>query len=69
MADFLRWHRADPREWMLNRAVLRQLFEKWGAPQIDLFTTAANHCLPMYCALGFDQRAVHHDGLSLTWIG
>ena len=46
-----------------------RLFEIWGTPQIDLFPSAANYRLPMYCLLGFNQMAVHHDVLSLTWMG
>ena len=45
------------------------LFEIWGTPQIDLFASAADHRLPVYCSLGFVQAAVHHDLLRLMWKG
>ncbi|MPC67422.1 hypothetical protein E2C01_061597 [Portunus trituberculatus] len=35
-------------EWNLHPIVCRQVFQVWGAPQVDLFATALNHQLPLY---------------------
>ena len=69
LADFLSRHRADPTEWTVNAQVVQRIFDLWGTPQIDLFASARNHRLPLYCSRTPDQQAVCQDALSMTWTG
>ena len=49
--------------------MLRRVFSLWGTPQIDLFASAVNAQLPLYCSRTPDAQAVCQDALSMDWTG
>ena len=38
-------------EWSLHPLVAREMFRLWGSPVVDLFASALNRKLPIYCSL------------------
>ena len=58
-----------PHEWSLCPAVVEDLFQLWGRPQVDLFASRYNNKLPLYCSLERDPNAVAHDALMMSWDG
>ena len=42
------WLKNLPTEWMLNRAVFRQIVVIYGLPDMDIFTSAPNHQVESY---------------------
>ena len=68
LADALsrnRW--IDPREWSLHRSVAKQLFNRWGSPQVDLFATSLNSQLPLFMSLHLVPKSLATDALSVPW--
>lgn len=56
-------------EWSLNNTVVNLLFQQMGAPCIDLFATAENKKLPVYCSPFSDMKAFQVDALAISWKG
>ena len=56
-------------EWMLNRAVFRQIVGIHGLPGIDLFASALNHQVKRYVSWIEDPRAQAIDAFSVSWGG
>jgi hypothetical protein len=59
----------NPTEWSLSRQVFQELYIRKGFLTIDLFASATNHQLPVYCALANDPAALATDAMSISWIG
>jgi hypothetical protein len=70
IADSLsRGRSVQPTEWSLSRAIVQQIFQVLGSPQIDLFAHRSNHQLPVYCTRVQDPQAYAVDALSIKWDG
>jgi ribonuclease HI len=61
LADSLSRSVIDPHEWSLHERAVRKLFHQWGRPQIDLFATAQNAKLSIFC-----QR-LERNALLMNW--
>ena len=69
VADFLSRGRVLPSEWTLHPWVVSRLIRVLGPLQVDLFASALNARLPMYCARTQDQAAWRVDAFSIRWTG
>ena len=56
-------------EWELASSWADWLFLQLGRPNLDLFATAENAKLPVFCSRAFHPRAWAVDALSLSWDG
>ena len=56
-----------PKEWSLNREVMRHMFCLWGSPHVDLFATRLNAKLPTFEFPMPDPQALAMKALSLPW--
>ena len=56
-------------EWMLNRALFRQIVAIYGLPDIDLFASALNHQVKRCVSWIEDPRAQAIDAFSISWGG
>ena len=56
-------------EWSLHPLVARELFRLWGSPTVDLFASALNKKLPVYCSLLPDPLAWQEDAFMIPWDG
>ncbi|MPC74752.1 hypothetical protein E2C01_069127 [Portunus trituberculatus] len=56
-------------EWTLHPVVCKWVFQVWAAPQIDLFSMALNHQLPLYVSLLPDLNAWKQDAFAFPWEG
>jgi hypothetical protein len=59
----------SPTEWSLSKQVFQELYMRRGFLTVDLFASAANHQLPVYCSLANDAVALATDALSIPWHG
>ena len=57
----------DQREWALAQEVATSVFLMLGEPQVDLFATADNTKLPMFCSLTRGQGEKVVDAMSIPW--
>ena len=70
LADFLsRPHSILQTEWTLAHNVLRPVWDRWGKPIIDLFSTRFKNRLPLFVSPVPDPLAWKVDALSLAWNG
>ena len=69
LADALSRGRASQGEWELDPGWADWLFLQLGRPNLDLFATAENTKLPVFCSRAFHPRAWAVDALSLSWDG
>ena len=67
MADALSRGKVLPTEWMLHPSVVQSIFMTLERPHIDLFASALNNQLPVYCARGQDPKAWASDAFSISW--
>ena len=68
LADQLsRQDQVVPTEWTLHSRVLQAVFEIWGTPMVDLFATALNRRLPVYCSPVPDPMAWQVDAFTVPW--
>ena len=67
VADFLSRGSYLPSEWQLNPRTARQIFNKIGHPQVDLFASTLNRQLPVYCTKHKDPAALTTDAFTMTW--
>jgi hypothetical protein len=67
LADTLSRRILSQTEWRLKPSIVQSLFLALGEPVIDLFATAENTQLPVFCSWQNDQRALHVDALSFSW--
>ena len=67
MADALFRGMIVPMEWTLYRSVVQQIFYYHDTPLTDLFATADNAQLPVFCARHDHPQAWATDALSLDW--
>ena len=58
---------ASPLEWKLNPGIVQTIFLKMGRPLIDLFASAANNQLQVYCSRLQDPQAYQTDALRMNW--
>lgn len=56
-------------EWSLNNTVVNLLFQQMGTPCIDLFATAENKKLSVYCSPFSNMKAFQIDALAISWKG
>ena len=54
-------------EWTLHPRIAQAVFEMWGTPMVDLFATALNRRLPVYCSPVPDPMAWHVDAFTAPW--
>ena len=54
-------------EWSLHSLVTKEMFRLWGAPVMDLFASALNHKLPVYCSAHPDPNAWQEDAFMVPW--
>ena len=54
-------------EWSLCPRAVKQVFNIYGTPNIDLFASKHNNKLPTYCSWDLDPKAVAQDSLSIEW--
>ena len=69
IADYLSQYVVDPMQWMMDRQMVRHLFEMWGRPQIDLFVSACNTHLPLWYGHTYHPEAIALDVLLQSWTG
>ena len=69
LANFLSCNHSDSTEYHLSERVVRQLFQLWSTPQVDLFTSHLNHHLPLWFCWTGHPLAVASDALSKPWTG
>ena len=56
-------------EWSLHPLTAKELFRVWGSPTVDLFASALNKKLPVYCSLLPDPLAWQEDAFLIPWDG
>lgn len=56
-------------EWTLHAGILKQIFNHWDTPHVDLFATKLNNQLPSYISPVPDPGALGIDALSTSWEG
>ena len=56
-------------EWTLNNMIVNMIFQRLGTPSIDLFATAQNKKLAVYCSPVPDIAAFQVDALTVNWSG
>lgn len=67
MADRLSRGTALP-DWHLSEAVTRQIFQRWGIPQIDLFASHQSKVVPLYVSIdALDHQAAFINAFSQNW--
>ena len=59
----------DASEWMLCPKIFKQLTDKFGIPEIDLFASRLNHQLPMYASWKPDPESAFIDAMQIKWTG
>ena len=69
IADALSRGKIRPTEWSLHRGVAEHLFAEIEKPNIDLFASAENAQLPVFCTRFHDPRAWASDALQISWEG
>ncbi len=56
-------------EWTILAGLLQGIWQKWGRPQVDLFTTKQNHQLPLYVSPIPDPASWKVNALAISWMG
>ncbi|XP_072166762.1 uncharacterized protein [Diadema setosum] len=69
VADFLSRGSDLPTEWHLNPSIAKQIFNRFGPPQVDLFASTLNKQLPVYCTKHNDPAALMTDAFTMQWKG
>jgi hypothetical protein len=69
LADTLSRKMLNQTEWMLKKSVVQTVFAVLGEPQIDLFATAENKQLPVFCSWMYQSEAFHIDAMTISWVG
>jgi hypothetical protein len=67
--DLSRGRSSGATEWSLAPQVVQTIFTRMFFPVIDLFASAQNKQLPVYCARARDPLAYAVDALSIDWTG
>ena len=68
IADHLsRPNQPIPTEWSLHPEIVSRIFGFWGTPEVDMFATVSNSCLPQF--MSPEPRALSVDALSQDWQG
>ncbi|XP_071479361.1 uncharacterized protein [Diadema antillarum] len=67
VADFLSRGSYLPTEWQLNPSIAKQIFNRFGPPQVDLFASTLNKQLPVYCTKHNDPAALMTDAFTMQW--
>ena len=58
----------DNQEWYLNENVAKSLFDQFGKPEIDLFTSRLNTKSTKYASYKPDPDTYHVNAFSLFWL-
>ena len=66
-ADKLSRKMNDDLEWMLNPDIFQRVCDKFGKPEVDLFSSRINHQLPSYCSYHPDSKAFAVNAFSICW--
>ena len=69
IADFLSRGRVLPSEWTLHPTMMNRLTRAFGPLTVDLFASALNARLPLYCARTQDPAAWGIDAFAIRWTG
>lgn len=56
-----------PTEWTMNDTVLHQIFQIWGKPFIDLFSSFQNRKMELFCTWDPHPAALAVDALTISW--
>ena len=56
-------------EWSLNTEVVKEIFQAFSTPNIDLFATRENRQLTVFCSLQPMEEAWCTDALTINWKG
>ena len=67
LADQLSRVKVQPTEWSLDKSVVRQIFQVWGAPLIDLFASWENRQREIFCTWIPHSNALALDALTISW--
>ena len=67
LADALSRSTPVASEWMLDRLVFRDICDRWGTPEVDLFATRENAQVPTFVSPIPDHLAVAVDAFSIPW--
>ena len=66
-ADYESRHVRDSSEWKLSPRVFRNLCQKLGTPEIDLFASRTSHQLPRYMSWKEDPLCLAVDAFQQDW--
>ena len=67
LADLLSRTKIRHTEWSLQTSVVQQIFVKLGTPMIDLFASAENRKVQIFCSWLPHPEAYALDALSIPW--
>ena len=67
LADALSRGKVTPTEWSLNKVITSRIFLILGCPHIDMFASALNNQLPVFCSRYPHPQAWAMDALSIEW--
>ena len=66
LADDLSRLQIRPTEWILNNAVVSEIFHLWGTPMVDLFASEENRKAKIFCSWIPSHLALATDTLSVS---
>ena len=55
-------------EWALSPLIAGRIFTHWGVPMVDLFATALNRKVPVFCSRVPHPLALRAPALQLPWV-
>ena len=67
LADYLSRQEVKQTEWSLHQKVVNILFSMWDKPNIDLFASAHNRKLTVFCSMTPSPLAYCKDAFSISW--
>lgn len=67
-ADWLSQQQLKDLEWQLNPSVFQQTMDRFGLPEMELFTSKANTQLPRFISGTPNPAAEGVDALQCPWI-
>lgn len=66
-ADFESHNFTENTEWALNKGIFRQICDKWGVPEVDLFASRLNHQVSCYASWGPDPFCSFVNAFTINW--
>ena len=68
-ADFESRNFNDNIEWMLKPALVHNIMDIWGTPELDMFASRLNKQIDRFVSWKNDPEAESIDAFSLNWSG